>query len=69
MGEHYEVVRDASRCLGYASCVITDPARFDLGEDGKVKVLEPVVDPGGYALAEEAVRACPASALKLERRA
>lgn len=67
MSDSVEVVRDPSRCLGYASCVITDPARFDLGEDGKVKILDPVVHPDALVLAEEAIRSCPAAALRLEK--
>lgn len=58
---------DLGRCQGYANCVITAPDVFDLGQENKAEVARPeaaATDPG---LVEEAVRACPVSALRLEQ--
>ncbi|MEB4616493.1 ferredoxin [Leucobacter sp. M11] len=66
MNDNTRVVSVPGRCQGYASCVITDPDRFDLGPDGRVLILKPVIQAGELGLAEEAIRACPAAALKKE---
>ena len=34
---------DLSKCDGYANCVMAAPDVFDLGDDGLVVVLEPVL--------------------------
>ncbi|MGH3652321.1 ferredoxin [Glutamicibacter sp.] len=60
------VIADLSRCQGYANCVITDSSRFDLGDDGKVSILQQGVAAEELPLAEEAVKSCPALALRLE---
>lgn len=60
------VIADLDRCQGYANCVITDSSRFDLGNDGKVEILQKRIDPADLPLAEEAVKSCPALALRIE---
>lgn len=58
---------DLGRCQGYANCVITAPDVFDLGQENKAEVVRPEVVDTDPELVEEAVRACPVSAIRLER--
>ena len=53
-------------CLGYGNCVIEAPDMFDFDEDLNVAVLlvdEPSADQ--LEVAQRAVQACPAAALRL----
>lgn len=58
---------DRHKCQGYANCVVAAPDVFDLDSDGKVVVLQQHTAVTADAEVEEAVRSCPAAALKLER--
>lgn len=60
------VIADLNRCQGYANCVIADSSRFDLGDEGKVEILQKRIEPTEIHLAEEAVKSCPALALRIE---
>ncbi|CDR06440.1 ferredoxin [Streptomyces iranensis] len=59
---------DPHVCQGYANCVVTAPELLDLGDDGKVDILRAEVHGADLATAEDAVRACPVAALRLENR-
>jgi ferredoxin len=60
------VVADLSKCQGYANCVMVDPQRFDLDSGNQVAILRNPVEPGEEDLVQEAVRACPTQALRIE---
>jgi ferredoxin len=62
-----EIVVDRGRCTGIGICESVDPDRFEVGADGSLVVLAVEVTDADLALAEEAVRSCPAAALKLRR--
>lgn len=57
---------DRHKCQGYANCVVASPDVFDLADDGKVALLRAQVGDDTRAEVEDAVRSCPAAALKLE---
>jgi ferredoxin len=57
---------DPARCDGFASCVIVAPAVFDLGADNTVQVLDAEPPESQRAEVDEAVRACPTSAIWLQ---
>jgi ferredoxin len=62
-----KIVLEEDVCMGYANCVIEAPELFDIDEDtDKAVVL--VERPQGEQqdAAREAVRVCPAVALRLE---
>lgn len=65
MSEH--VVVDPARCEGYANCLV-ESELFDLGADNLAVFTEPEVPEGARAEVDNAVRACPAAAIRLERR-
>jgi len=60
------VVADMTKCQGYANCVVTAPDHFDLGEDGKVRVLSQALADDQLTVVREAIDACPVAALRLE---
>ncbi|MGH9110335.1 MAG: ferredoxin [Acidimicrobiales bacterium] len=62
----YRVSIDPDKCQGYACCVMTAPAIFDLGEDaGKAVVIQPEPGDAMRDLAEKAVRGCPTHAISI----
>ncbi|MDT0307551.1 ferredoxin [Streptomyces sp. DSM 44917] len=60
-----KVAADRDACMGAGVCVGFAPDLFDLGEDGRVRVLNGEVSGELRDQADEAVRVCPASALSL----
>lgn len=56
---------DRDVCVGAGQCVLTEPAVFDQGDDGLVRLL--VESPDGTAgdAARTAVNLCPSGALSL----
>jgi ferredoxin len=57
---------DTSRCIGSATCVLTDSAVFDQSEDyGTVIVRAEHVDGAHLDRVRQAVSACPSGALSL----
>lgn len=61
-----KVTLDVERCEGFGSCVLTAPDFFDLDEDTNTAVL--LDDEPSDATrkdVEQAVRACPVSAIHL----
>lgn len=67
MADHVEkIVADRNKCRGYGNCVATDPAHFDLDDDGKVVVLDERFTHEERELVERAVSSCPVGALAIE---
>ncbi|MGH3949286.1 MAG: ferredoxin [Pseudonocardiaceae bacterium] len=60
------ITADLQKCQGYANCVVASPDVFDLSDDGKVDLQQAQVADEAVAEVEEAVRSCPAAALKME---
>ncbi len=56
---------DRDRCLGTGTCEMIAPEVFEVGDDGVVAVVRPVVAGDDDGVVEEAVRACPVQALTL----
>ena len=60
------VVADMDKCAGYASCVVAAPTIFDIDDQGYVVVLIEEPTASDREAAEEAVRVCPADALRID---
>ena len=56
---------DRERCVGSGTCEMLAPDLFEVGDDGIVAVLRPEPDGADVEAAEDAVQACPTSALDL----
>jgi ferredoxin len=56
---------DVHECQGYGNCVAVDPKHFDLDDDGIVVILKDTVAEEDRAVAADAVRSCPADALRM----
>lgn len=65
MSEH--VVVDPGRCEGYANCLV-ESELFDLGPDNRAVFTEAEIPEAARAEVENAARACPAAAIRLEQR-
>lgn len=59
------LVVDRNRCTGIGICESIFPERFEVDDDGTLIVHDTVVTPESRAGVEDAVQACPASALSL----
>ncbi|MGC5626936.1 ferredoxin [Georgenia sp. Z1344] len=58
---------DLDLCQGYANCLIEGPGYFDFDDEAeKAILLKEDVPDSDRALAENAVRGCPARAIALE---
>ena len=57
---------DVQLCRGYANCVIAADDVFAIDDNDTVVVLRAEVDESERAKVQEAVRACPFSALAIE---
>ncbi|MDH6198139.1 ferredoxin [Mycobacterium frederiksbergense] len=60
-----KVQADHDACIGSGNCVMVSDVVFDQDEDGVVKILVDEVPDEEIEHAREAVRLCPAAALKL----
>ncbi|OIK06369.1 ferredoxin [Streptomyces monashensis] len=60
-----KLLLDSTRCQGYGLCREPAPELIDLDEWGYAQVLVSHVPAEGAGVAEEAVAACPNSALRL----
>lgn len=60
-----KVEADQDTCITAGNCVMVADALFDQDDDGIVVVLAEEVPDGEVEHAREAVKLCPASALKL----
>ncbi|MDX1892810.1 ferredoxin [Mycolicibacterium sp. 050158] len=56
---------DRGECIGSGNCVMISEALFDQDDDGVVLLLAEDVPDAEQAHAREAVKTCPASALRL----
>jgi ferredoxin len=56
---------DRDACISAGNCVMTADEVFDQDDDGIVVVLVPEVSADDEAKVREAVKLCPASALRL----
>lgn len=64
-----KIVLDEEACMGYANCVMVAPDLFDIDDDTEKAVVLVEEPPDSlHAAAAEAVRVCPAVALRLEGR-
>lgn len=61
-----KVTIDDQRCQGHARCVTICPDVFGMDDDGKGRVLESVVPERLRDEVDEAVLACPESAITTE---
>lgn len=59
---HIDADRDA--CIAAGNCVMVADAVFDQDDDGVVVLLGDEVPPGEEERAREAIKLCPASALR-----
>ncbi|MFF2554044.1 ferredoxin [Nocardia sp. NPDC058058] len=60
------VVVNPDLCVGNGLCEVVAPALFEVGDDGVARVLSPEIADSAIDLAERAVIACPARALRVE---
>lgn len=60
-----KVHADRDLCISAGNCVMSAPAVFDQDDDGIVVVLVDDVPDGEAAHARDAVKLCPAEALRL----
>ncbi|MDP3713801.1 MAG: ferredoxin [Mycobacteriales bacterium] len=61
-----KIVLDESKCSSLGMCESVAPEFFEVGDDGALTVLNAAPPEDQRALMEEAVAACPTSALSLE---
>ncbi|HEX3649910.1 MAG TPA: (4Fe-4S)-binding protein [Pseudonocardiaceae bacterium] len=57
---------DRDVCVGAGQCVLTEPAVFDQGDDGLVRLLVEAPDGVEAKAARMAVDLCPSGALSLD---
>lgn len=62
------VKADVEACQGYGNCVVAAEELFDIDDDGVVVLLKTEIDESGLSRVQEAVRACPVSALSIEEK-
>lgn len=60
-----KAIVDHGKCAGIGLCEMTAPHVFEVGDDGQAHVVLDDIDEADRAAAEEAVSACPASALSM----
>jgi ferredoxin len=60
-----EIIVDRERCTGIGICESVAPEYFEVDDDGKLTLIG-VPDESQRALVDEAVRSCPARALRLQ---
>ncbi|MDP3714048.1 MAG: ferredoxin [Mycobacteriales bacterium] len=61
-----KIVLDESKCSSLGMCESVAPEVFEVGDDGALNVLNATPSEDQRALMEEAVAACPTSALSIE---
>lgn len=60
------VVFHPDRCSGIGLCEAAAPDIFEIGDDGRTQVRQPMVDPARRAELEEAARNCPTRSFTVE---
>ncbi|GAA0967622.1 hypothetical protein GCM10009555_011650 [Acrocarpospora macrocephala] len=63
-----KIVIDRGRCTGIGICESVAPDHFEVDEDGTLQLISLGISEDERPLLEEAVRSCPARALRLENR-
>ena len=67
--EQLRVIVDTARCQAYGLCVAIHPEVFDVPDGATTAhVLRDVIDDDDRRDVEEAIHACPAQAISLQRR-
>jgi ferredoxin len=61
-----KLIADRDACIGSGNCMMVSEELFDADDDGVVVLLAADVPESEEDHAREAVRLCPASALRLE---
>lgn len=61
-----KIVLDENKCSSLGMCESVAPDLFEVGDDGELNVLKPTPPEYQRAILEEAVAACPTSALSIE---
>ena len=64
-----KVTIDADKCIASGACVLASPHVFTQDDDGIVMLLESEPDAATQPSVHEAVRACPAMVIEVERAA
>lgn len=59
------VVVDRSRCVGTGICESTVPVVFEIGDDGRLVIVDENVAPDRLDAVRSAVASCPTQALSL----
>ena len=60
-----EIRIERDSCLGSQACMRRAPGSFELGSDGKARVIDPPADPEPVLL--EAAHACPTFSVRISR--
>ena len=60
------IVLDENKCSSLGMCESVAPNFFEVGDDGALNLLNPTPPEDRRARMEEAVAACPTSALSIE---
>ena len=60
-----EIRVERDSCLGSQACMRRAPGSFELGADGKARVVEPPGDPEPVLI--EAAQACPTFSVRISR--
>ena len=60
------IVLDENKCSSLGMCESVAPDFFEVRDDGALELLKPTPSGDQRALMEEAVAACPTSALSIE---
>ena len=61
-----KIVLDENKCSSLGMCESVAPDFFEVGDDGELNLLNATPPEDQRALMEEAVAACPTSALSIE---
>lgn len=61
-----KIIVDRNRCTGIGICESIAPEHFEVGDDGALTLISDRFTESDYEAVEEAVRSCPAKALKLD---
>ncbi|MFC1723334.1 ferredoxin [Nanoarchaeota archaeon] len=60
----FKITQDHEKCISCGACVAACPENWEMGEDGKAKPKQEVVDEVGKN--QDAADACPVQIIKIE---